>query len=280
MNVLPPYHPQSHDQASEEVWSIATYYPEMLRIFVPSKPIKKLKPNMELRKRETKSTPGGSGYEDDPQRSVRKTKRSVLDYALCNRFTNFATFTFAEDRYNDDRNRRRMNDWLKNQKKKMKKFGYLIVPERHEDGALHFHGMIKHYEGELKRSVNQKTHKPLFDKKHRPVFEYPGYRSGFTVVKMIDQTPEALSKAANYLVKYITKEMPRISGQNRYWASKGLNKPYTVNNPPEHILNQKPTFKAQSIYGTTYIFPYRDGVNHYEVLHELMTDMDELLDES
>lgn len=52
-------------------------------------------------------------YETDVERSIRRTRKKIKDYVLCNEFGLFATFTFREDRYDVDRCKTRMARWEK-----------------------------------------------------------------------------------------------------------------------------------------------------------------------
>ena len=52
------------------------------------------------------------------ERSIRRTKKCIKEYVLCNPFSIFATFTFAENRYDVDEKKRQISCWLKNQQKR------------------------------------------------------------------------------------------------------------------------------------------------------------------
>lgn len=75
-----------------------------------------------VRKKATIQKPKGSSsavdegyeiYETNEERSLRRTRKAIKDYALCNDFDIFATFTIADDRFNDERSRKRLATWLK-----------------------------------------------------------------------------------------------------------------------------------------------------------------------
>ena len=60
----------------------------------------------------------------------------------------FVTFTFNSDkvdRYNFSEVSKKLSKWIDNIKQKYgcKDMGYIIVPEKHKDGAWHFHGLFK-----------------------------------------------------------------------------------------------------------------------------------------
>jgi len=98
--------------------------------------------------------------------------------------------------------------------KKSLNFAYVIVPEFHKDGAIHFHALIRDYNAELK-STN------VFQNGKR-VYNLTGFTAGFTNAQKLDDDQ---TKAAAYLTKYITKDMINRFNKRRYWASKNLYKP-------------------------------------------------------
>lgn len=107
-----------------------------------------------------------------------------------------------------------MKYWLNRQKKHSPDFAYVIVPEFHKDGAIHFHALIRDYNAELK-STN------VFQNGKR-VYNLTGFTAGFTNAQKLDDDQ---TKAAAYLTKYITKDMLNRFNKRRYWASKNLCKP-------------------------------------------------------
>ena len=250
----------SEVEASYKVHAKETHYLDLITVYVPNVPYDKLLPGMELSsKSKSLRTKKGSGEssEEDFERFARRSIKKIRDYALSNRFELFVTFTLKLDRQDINKCKAKMMNWLKNQQKRNGKFGYLVVPEFHpSDGvSIHFHGLIKGYRGKLKEAINPKTGKPLIQN-GRQVYNLPGYRSGFTNVKKVDDTPEGRGKTAHYLYKYITKDMPRLFGQNRYLVSDGLAKPRVIENPTDWYLHQPPDRTYTNDYGRFYFFHF------------------------
>lgn len=220
----------TYSEASTEVQTQAKYYPGFVRVYIANRPFKKLMPGFELQdKLEITSSVPTLETEDNLERSLRRTRKSIKDYVLCNKFNHFATFTFSKDRKDVDKCKTKMSNWLKNQRKRKGKFKYLIVPELHKDRqALHFHALLEGYKGEIKRSFTHKG-KPIIQNS-RAVYELPSYTLGFNNLKFID---DELTKTriAFYIQKYITKDMPVFPNKNRYWISSGLKAPVVEDNP-------------------------------------------------
>jgi hypothetical protein len=242
-------------QAYNKIRTQAKIYKDnSIRVYVATEPYYKLKDGMELRNPTTTSrTPRGTSINRDQniERSLRRTKQFVSDLAKNNDFDLFATFTFKDDRHDLEKCRTKMSNWLKQTQKRKGKFEYLIIPELHKDGALHFHALLSNFSGFLEPATNPKTNQPL-KRKGRQVFNIKNYRLGFTDVEVI----ESRDKVANYIRKYITKDMPTFLNRKRYWYSSGLSLPKKVDNP--HWFNpdapQTPSYSLNVAQGT--IFDY------------------------
>lgn len=89
---------------------------------------------------------------------------------------------------------------------------YVIVPERHKDGAWHFHGLLNHCNN-LKLVINDNGY-----------FEFKSYHYGFcSLDRVIDS-----ARAGNYILKYMIKgynylDIPK--NKKRFWSSRYLNRP-------------------------------------------------------
>lgn len=156
--------------------------------------------------------------ERNKKSSLKRTKDKVYYYCRSNKWDWFVTLTFSPDsvdRYNYDKCSEKLMNWLSNVKRNSGcGFQYVIVPEKHKDGAFHFHGL---FSGELPGMV----YSGHCDKKSRPIYNINSYGLGFTTATKVGEN----SKAASYLMKYISKDMFAVSdGRKRYWVSRGLDK--------------------------------------------------------
>ena len=184
--------------------------------------------------------------EENIQRSVRRSRTTIQDIILCNDFELWCTFTFDKrkvDRTDISRCRSVMSTWLFNQRTHSPNLKYLIVPELHKDGALHFHALLSNFHGPLKDSKHK-------TKKGQTIYNATGYRSGFTEFIKLDSNKEAISK---YITKqYMTKNMPLFPGKKRFWTSQNLTRPETfINglskfNLKNIVKNQKPDYINES----------------------------------
>lgn len=155
-------------------------------------------------------SPNNSTKEEIERSSLSRSRRRIKDILLCNDFQYFATLTV--DSKNCDRfSLQEVQDNLKKICKKIKRnnsdFKYLFVTEKHENGAFHFHGMIKNL--------------PVYQNKYGYLsctyFDELGYNS-FSVIK-------DYNKAVNYILKYITKKCIRNENNQIFFCSRGLKRP-------------------------------------------------------
>ena len=121
------------------------------------------------------------------------------------------------NRYDADEVKRRVLTFLKN-KVHRNGFAYVIVPEFHKDGAIHFHGLCKLGTMRLERAVNARTGQPMSSEKGQPIFNMPDWTLGYSTCIPIDGNYE---RTCNYMVKYFTKDSRKIFGK-WYLSSRNL----------------------------------------------------------
>lgn len=169
--------------------------------------------------------------------SLSRTKRMIRDYILCNPFEYFCTFTFdgsVINRYDYNECKKKITNVFANYKKRYSNdFIYLLVPEFHKDGAIHFHGVIGgvRYEDFVipdtvycrdKRTGNLKEIK---NKKKYVRWNYASSKLGFFDCGSIRKYPAC----ANYVSKYITKDLAKFDlGKRLFLASHNLKKPELI----------------------------------------------------
>jgi len=173
------------------------------------------------------------------QRSLERSKMKISDLLLSNNFDLWVTITFnCNDcpgnctntpcicticyRHDIEFQKKRLSKWIHNYRNKYKKFKYLLVPELHKNGALHFHGVFYDFPDEhLVKATNRKTNRKLNN-----TYNIKDFQLGFTKIQKI----KSKRKVSSYIKKYITKDMITFNGKKRYWHSTGLKQPkYTYN---------------------------------------------------
>lgn len=223
--------------------NIVKVYPHMLKIIIYHENY--ILPARSDFSKIRKSTKRSGERTDASDRSLRRTRQRISDVIACNRFDLWCTFTFnckkcpvdchnnpcscPRDlcrRFDPDICKLRISNWLERQKHDNKDFTYIIVPEFHKNGALHFHAFIKHFNAQL---VDTKK----VDNGHN-VYRFKNYTLGFSyVIDISSESDENHNKIASYMQKYITKDMPQFHGKKRYFVSQNLNRPDSVVNGVE-----------------------------------------------
>lgn len=192
------------------------------------------KPGYELADGCRKYTPKGeAGNEEKLPSNVRRAKAKVFELALCNTFDHFVTLTFSPDKVADrhdlDALMKSFAKWLNNYgyRRAGSPLRYLLIPEPHEDGAWHLHGLISGiptadlHRFELSEHLPQHILNEL--EKGHDIYQWTAYdrKYGFCTLSPI-RDPEAVSK---YITKYITKELDssiKELNAHMYYRSHGL----------------------------------------------------------
>lgn len=186
------------------------------------------------------------------RRSMRRARVKVRDYALSTAMVYFVTFTLDAtkiDRRDIHVITKKLNRWLDNMVRR-KGLCYLMVPELHKDGAIHFHGLIndaldvvdsgtvippgidpatnKRYKP--KRPINDRQRGYWLSHGGRIVYNLPDWPYGFTTALKLEVCYE---QAVNYVCKYISKgldeanpdTLPTKVGGRWYYSGGDLGKP-------------------------------------------------------
>lgn len=155
---------------------------------------------------------------DNVKRAVRRAKQKLRDLALCNDMRYFVTLTLDPaviDRYDMREITRRLNAWCSNQVQRCG-LAYVLVPERHKDGAVHFHGFVNDAvevvdSGTLSLPWDKKPRRPADEAQRadwlarggKVVYNLPAWPLGFTTAIELYGDPVA---AVNYCCKYVGKQ--------------------------------------------------------------------------
>lgn len=153
-------------------------------------------------------------------------KRKIRGYALANEFEWFATLTInpkKQDSLNYDSSKALLLKWCRLMRDKYGKFDYLIVPELHKSGAIHFHALLGNLHANFKKACHPKTGENVM-RNNRQVYNLLDWRLGFSDCEAVI-SPE---KTASYVTKYVTKDLmtsKKMFRKKRYFNSQGLKKP-------------------------------------------------------
>jgi hypothetical protein len=153
---------------------------------------------------------------EDMLRSMRRARANLRRMALANAFDYFVTLTLAPDRidrYDGAAVTKALGQWCDNM---VRRHGlrYILVPERHKDGAFHFHGFMA---GEGLIAADSGIQ---WD--GRPVYNLPQWTLGFTTAQRLYGE---YSAAVGYCCKYIGKQEGQRPLGRWYYSGGALAKP-------------------------------------------------------
>lgn len=196
---------------------------------------------------------------EDLQRSMRRARAKVRRLALANEFRWFVTLTLDPSRVDSHDGAavvRKLNAWCSNA---VQRHGlrYILVPERHKKGGIHFHGFFS----DSLKAVDSGTIKPPGGGKPRKprsaaqraewlanggqiVYNLPGWALGFTTaMELYGEYPAAVA----YVCKYIGKDGEKPAG--RWYYSGG-----DLREPEVTFAELSPAELAQEYGNKAYLF--------------------------
>ena len=152
----------------------------------------------------------------DMERSMRRARAKLRRLALANDFEYFVTLTLDRskiDRYDGAAVVKALGRWADNM---VRRHGlrYILVPELHKDGALHFHGFMAGHGLEVRESGVEWG--------GRPVFNLPQWTLGFTTAQRLYGDYHA---AVGYCCKYIGKQAAERPLGRWYYSGGRLKEP-------------------------------------------------------
>lgn len=182
------------------------------------------------------SNPGRDGKAEDVERARRRARAAVADLGRANAFRYFVTLTLDAsriDRYDESITVKELRRWLSHQVQR-RGLVYVLVPERHKDGAIHFHGLINDAlplvdSGTVKRSGGGKPQRPRskreraawIDSGGQVCYNVPAWSWGFSTALELQGD---YRKAVAYVCKYIGKDSEKIGGR-WYYSGGQLKRP-------------------------------------------------------
>lgn len=163
---------------------------------------------------------------ENKRKSFARARNNLFDLLQSNKDIGyFVTLTFDEkiiDRYSYQTVVRKLGQWLDNSVRR-KTAKYILVPEFHKDGAVHFHGFINCNVFRLDEAKNPHTGK-LVKHHGKQVYNICDYKLGFSTA--IPIRPDEYDATCKYVYKYITKTGGEKVGGRYYLSGGALRRPH------------------------------------------------------
>ena len=189
--------------------------------------------------------------------NANRSKNKIYQYAKSNEWEWFTTFTFDKgkvDRFDYSACVKALSKWLNNMRVHSPTLAYLIVPERHKDGAFHFHGLFSGCDGlRVKYTGKTVVQRYMVDGKRRyrktkdKIYIFERYKFGYMTATAVKDN----ARVTKYITKYVTKDlMSATFGKKRYWASRNLLLPNEEIElmEPSHLMVMKSELLEDSAY--------------------------------
>lgn len=166
--------------------------------------------------------------------NLYRARGAVQGLALCNPWEYFVTLTLDGAKYNRydlGRYKADLSQWVRNQRRKLgAPLAYLLVPEEHQDGAWHIHGLLFGVpKDELQAFVRGLHPQNLVE---GGFLNWLAYQEKFGFCSLAPVRDHR--RVATYISKYVTKSMtsrdaggPEL-GKHLYLCSRGLQRPVTL----------------------------------------------------
>lgn len=148
-------------------------------------------------------------------RGAARARKELFRAAACNPdLSVFVTFTqspkLVGDRYDYKEAVKRLGTWLDNRVRR-KGLKYIMVPELHQDGAIHWHGLVTETGVKLVDSGHR-------DKRGEIIYNVSDWHWGFTTATKVRDH----AACCRYVSKYIAKQMTGGTIGGRYWLHGGV----------------------------------------------------------
>jgi len=155
----------------------------------------------------------------DPVASGRRSKSRFMDYALNHTWDWFVTLTLdgkKHDRYVDHFTD--VTQWYRDLRKcRYPALEYALVPEKHKDGAWHYHGLLSGVPGSAMTASGKYSHgRELF------VWGDAVKRWGWSTAGRIDTSERAVRYISKYMGKSLELGSIRGAGCRRWSVSAGV----------------------------------------------------------
>ena len=161
--------------------------------------------------------------------SLSRTRKLILEKALCNPWDWFCTFTLDKEKYARDdiaKFQSAFSQFIRDERKRGFPLSYLLVPELHADlQNWHIHGLIHGNPGLVSfKQWRKEGHKVPTKLVTGDFYTWPRYQNkfGFCSLGRI----RSHVRSAFYISKYMSKDNARLVsslGSNMYYPSQKLN---------------------------------------------------------
>lgn len=168
-------------------------------------------------------------YDDKLAASLSRSRKLILEKALCNPWDWFCTFTLDPKKYDREdlpKFQKDFSQFIRDERKRGHDLAYILVPELHADlKTWHIHGLLRGDPGLVSfKDWRKSGHKVTTRLVKDDFYTWPRYHAkfGFCSLGRI----RSHVRSAFYVSKYLSKDNARLVsnlGSNIFYCSQGLN---------------------------------------------------------
>lgn len=214
-------------------------------------------------------------YDNKLNEAFCRAKSMVLQYALCNPWDYFFTGTLDQrkfNRYGLDAYQEKLSQFIRDMRKAYgTQIQFLLVPEQHQDGAWHIHGLLSGLPPSAVRKFQPPEPRDLV---HSDYLNWPDYMNKFGFCSLGQITSPVAT--AFYITKYVSKELSQRGGdvgKHLYFHSRPLKKAekasdvYYYNRGLDgYCIHDHEFCKTGMVQQAPWYFPYQwDGAEAVDV---------------
>lgn len=163
--------------------------------------------------------------------SISRTRSKIFELAICNDWSFFVTLTLNPQYHNRKdlgQYKKNLSNWLKNYNRKYKtQIAYILIPEQHQDGSWHMHGLMSGLPTEHLHEFTEQEKLPinilLEIKRGHTIYNWEAYQENFGYITL--SPIRNMENVAKYITKYVTKDIAQTSVgayQHLYYCTQGL----------------------------------------------------------
>lgn len=167
---------------------------------------------------------------ENRRKAFNRARNRLFDIAMSTTcFDCFVTLTLngdVVDRFSYDEVIQKLNVWLSNRVQR-NGLTYVLVPEYHQNKAVHFHGLFNFSSVKTVRATSPYDGRELSDDAGRPIYNLVDFPFGFSTIIPLSGENARIA-TTQYCYKYITKSNGEMVGGRYYLSGGNLGRPKYV----------------------------------------------------
>lgn len=205
-----------------------------------------------------KYKPDRNVNEEKLDNNISRARSKIFEYAMCNDFDYFITLTLKDNRFDLPKFIKDLGQFIRDERKRTSSnIQYLLIPEKHLDGAYHMHGLIK---GIPEEQLIINKYGYLDWKNYSDKF-------GYCSIDKVRSKEKVSKYITKYISKAITSDLRSEKEKKLYYVSRGLK---TAEKVKEGYLTSSELERITFSYENKYVgILDLNGLQYLKLQHQL-----------